>query len=110
MSARAVLVAGTALSLAVTDLWSLSATATIGPAPLPRLSRNLPADYTALAAAATGSTWTALFGVTAAAYALCFLASGLRARRRALREAAQDPGHDENEYAEAIPVPAGRQW
>lgn len=108
MSARAALASGTVLSLAVSAAWSLSATATVGPAVLPRFSRDLPGDYAALAAAATGSAWTALFAVTAAVYALCFLVSGLRARRRALREA--DLDLDEFECAEAIPVPAGRRY
>ena len=91
MTTRAALTAGTALSVAVTAAWSLSATATVGPsAPLHLTTGNLPGDYTQIASAPTGSSPWALFAVTAAIYAWCFLASGLRPRRRALREAAPD--------------------
>ena len=80
VSARAALVSGTVLSLAVTAAWSFTAALTIGPpAPL-HLTRNLPADYGQLAAAATGNA-VALFAVPAVIYALCFLASGWRRRR-----------------------------
>jgi hypothetical protein len=87
---RAAIAAGTVLSAAVTAAWALTATLTVGPAAPLRLTGSLPGDYAALAAAPTGSSPWALYAVTAAAYALCLLASGLRARRRALREAAPD--------------------
>jgi hypothetical protein len=90
MTIRDALVAGTVLSLAVTAVWSWTATLTTGPSPLPRMTGNLPGDYAQLAGAATGSSPWALFAVTAAIYALCFLASGLRSRRRVLREAARE--------------------
>ena len=80
MSIRAALAAGTVLSAAVTAAWALTATATIGPPPPLHLTRDLPGDYAQLAAAATGNA-VALFAVTAAIYALCFLASGWRQRR-----------------------------
>lgn len=89
MGTRAALRAGTVSSLAVTAVWSWTAVLTIGPASPLRLGRNLGADYAVLAAAPTGNG-PALFAVTAAIYALCFLASGLRARKRARREAARD--------------------
>lgn len=107
MTARAALTAGTALSVAVTAAWSLSATATVGPAsPLQLTTGNLPGDYTQIASAPTGSSPWALYAATVAAYALCFLASGLRARRRARREAALDP--EITEGAEVALATGGR--
>jgi hypothetical protein len=103
MTTRAALTAGTVLSVAVTAVWSLSATATIGPAaPLHLTTGDLPGDYLQLASAPTGSRPWALLAVTAAIYALCLLASGLRARGKARREAARDV--DRTEDAEAVPV------
>jgi hypothetical protein len=96
MTTRAALAAGTAVSLAVTAVWSWTATLSIGAPAAPRLTRNLPGDYAQLAAAATGSSPWALFAVVAAIYVLCFLASGLLARRRALREAAGDLDPDQD--------------
>ena len=81
MGARAALTTGTVLSLAVTSAWSYTALLTIGPVAPMHLGRDLPADYTQLAAAATGSG-VALFAVTAAVYFTCFTASGLRRMRR----------------------------
>lgn len=89
MGYRAALVTGTAVSLAVTAVWSWTAVLTIGPAVPPRFGRDLLADYASLAAAPTGNG-PALFAVTAVIYILRFLVSGLRARRRAQREAARD--------------------
>jgi hypothetical protein len=81
MSIRAALAAGTAVSLAVTAVWSYTATLTIGPPPALHLTlRDLPGDYARLAAAATGNGW-ALFAVIAVIYALCFLVSGWRQRK-----------------------------
>lgn len=84
MGLKRALASGTVLSLAASAVWSLSALLAIGTCPLPRFGRSLPADYAALAAAPTGSG-PGLFALTAAAYALCFFAAGLRARRRAVR-------------------------
>jgi hypothetical protein len=81
MTTRAALTTGTAASLAVTAAWSWSAALTIGPAPLPRLTGDLPGDYAQLAASATGSSPWALFAAVAVTYALCLLASGLRRMR-----------------------------
>lgn len=78
MSIRAALTAGTVLSLAVTAAWSWTATLTIGPASPLSLTGDLPGDYAQLATAATGSTWVALFAVTAVIYAACLLASSWR--------------------------------
>jgi hypothetical protein len=107
VSTRAALISGTAVSLAVTAAWSWTATLTEGPAAPLHLTRDLPGDYMQVGTAATGSTWVALLAVTAGIYAGCFLASGLRGRRKARREASRDPGHTEN--AEAVPV-SGRSW
>lgn len=91
MGTRAALTAGTVLSVAVTAAWSFSATLTTGPAtPLHLTTGDLPGDYLQLASAPTGSSPWTLFAVTAAVYALCFLASGLRTRRKARRGAARD--------------------
>lgn len=108
MSTRAALASGTVLSVTATAAWSWTASLTVGPAAFPRLTRSLPADYAGLAAAPAGNG-PALFAVLAVIYAACFLASGLRARRRALREAAADLDLDEDEYAEAVLVSAGRR-
>ncbi len=108
MGTRAALATGTVASLAVTAAWSFTATLTIGSPAAPDLSRNLPGDYSQLAGAATGSSPVALLAVTAVIYAACFLASGLRARRKALREAARDIDPDDTGNTEAAPVPAGR--
>jgi hypothetical protein len=78
---RAALITGTAVSLAVTAVWSYMASLAIGQAALVHLGRDLPADYARLAGAATGNGW-ALFAVVAAVYALCLLASGWRQHRR----------------------------
>jgi hypothetical protein len=81
MGARAALAAGTVASAAVTGAWSYTASLTIGPAAPVHLARDLPADYARLAAAPTGNGWE-LFTAVAAIYALCFLVSGWRQRRR----------------------------
>jgi len=84
VSARRALAAGTALSVLVMAAWSYTATLSIGPmAPLSLTRHDLPGDYAQLATAATGSSAWALLAVTAAVYALCLLASGLRRRRAA---------------------------
>lgn len=83
MTARAAVIAGTLASVAVTAVWSFTATLTIGTPAAPRLTRDLPADYAQLAAAATGSSPWALFVVVAVTYALCLFVSGWhRARGR----------------------------
>lgn len=108
MITRASLVTATVLSVAAAAVWSWTANLTIGPADPLHFTRSPTADYAALAAAPTGSAW-GLFALVAAVYALCFLAAGLRARRKALREAAIDL-HLDDEYAEAVPVPVGRRY
>jgi hypothetical protein len=108
VTARAALIAGTTASVAVTAAWSWTAMLTIGTPADPRLTGNLPGDYAQLAASATGSSPWALFGAVAVIYAACLLASGFRARRRALREAAL-PDLDDDESAEPATVPAGRR-
>jgi hypothetical protein len=107
MGARSAVAAGTVTSVAVTAAWSWTATLTISTPAGPRLTGNLPGDYTQLAAAATGSSPWALFGAVAVTCALCFLASGLRARRRARREAARDLDLEFGEDAEADPALGG---
>jgi len=82
MGARAALATGTILSFTVTAGWSYLAMLTIGPAALPHLGRDLPADYGQLASAPTGNGWE-LFAVVAAIYAACLLASGWQRYRRA---------------------------
>jgi len=84
MGARAALVTGTILSLAVVSVWSWSAALTEGPAAPLHLSRDLPSDYARLAAAPTGNG-AGLFSAVAAIYALCLLASGWRQHRRLRR-------------------------
>ncbi len=90
MSTRSALAAGTAASLAVTAVWSFTATLTISSPPVLYLTRDLPGDYMQLAGAATGSSPAVLFAVVAVVYAACFLSSGLRARRKVRREAAHN--------------------
>ena len=80
MSARAPLITGTVLSLAVVSAWSWSAALTEGPAVPLHLSRGLPADYARLASAPTGNGWE-LFAVVAFIYAACLLVSGWRRHR-----------------------------
>jgi hypothetical protein len=83
---RAALVSGTALSLGAVTAWSCMANLAVGPpAPL-HLTRNLPADYAALAAAPAGSG-IALFAVVAVIYTACFAVAGLRRMRREAAEA-----------------------
>jgi hypothetical protein len=106
VSTRAALVTGTVASVAVTAVWSYSATLSVGPAAPLHLTRNLPGDYMQLASAATGSSPWALLAVTAAVYALCLLASGLRARGKARREAVLDL--DRTEGAETALATGGR--
>jgi hypothetical protein len=108
MTVRGALIAGTAASLAVTSAWSYTAMLTISAPADPHLTGNLPGDYAQLAASATGSSPWALFAALAVTCALRFLVAGLRARRRALREAAADL--DETEYTEAVPASAGRRY
>lgn len=99
---RAAFISGTVLSLAAVSAWSWSATVTVGPAGPVHLDRDLPADYAALAAAATGNG-LALFAVTAGIYSACFFVSGLRAISRAQREASREPGYRAGDM-EAAPV------
>jgi hypothetical protein len=88
MGTRAALAAGTVLSVAACSAWSLSATATMGPAAPLHLTRNPLADYAALAAAPAGNG-PVLLAVTAMIYAACLFLSGLR---RARRERAEGGG------------------
>jgi hypothetical protein len=82
MGARAALVTGTALSLAVTAAWSWMASLTIGPADPVHLDLSRPlASYAALADAPAGNGWE-LFAVIAVIFAACFLAAGLRRYRK----------------------------
>jgi hypothetical protein len=77
------LAAGTALSVAVTGVWSIAAEATMGPAPALYLSWHHPAaSYLTLASAATGNGWE-LFAAVAFIYAACIFTAGMRSRRRA---------------------------
>ena len=62
-------------------------TLTIGTPPALDLTRDLPGDYMQLATGATGSTWAALFAVTAVVYAACLFASGWRQMHNAERNA-----------------------
>jgi hypothetical protein len=101
MGTRAALTAGTVLSVAVTAVWSWTATLAIGPAAPLHLTRDLPGDYMQLAAAPTGNA-VALFAVVAAICALCLFVSGLRARRTAWREAAGDLDRAEDAEAAAV--------
>jgi hypothetical protein len=107
MTARAALISGTVLSLAVVSAWSYTATLTIGVPPVLHLTlRDLPGDYAQLAAAPTGNGWE-LFAAVAAIYALCLLVSGLRARRKAQRETPGEPVV----YAEdAGSAPVSERW
>lgn len=104
MTVRDALAAGTVLSLAVTAVWSWTATLTTGPAAPLHLTRDLPGDYMQIAAAPTGSP-VALFAAVAAVYAACLLVSGLRARSKARRGAVHDL--DRTEVAGAVSVPGG---
>ena len=76
------LLAGTVVSLIVVGLWSVSAAASMGPAPALHLSWRHPvASYVALAAAPTGNA-AELFAVVAAIYVVCLLVAGWRGARR----------------------------
>jgi hypothetical protein len=81
MAIRAALITGTAVSMAVTAIWSYTANLTIGTPPVLHLSLNLPGDYMQLAHAATGNA-AVLFTVNAVIYAACLFVSGLRQYRR----------------------------
>jgi hypothetical protein len=82
MTARAPLITGTVLSLAVTAAWAWLSSLTIGPAgPLHLTWRHPAASYLALAAAPTGNG-PELFSAVAAICALCLLVSGWRRHRR----------------------------
>jgi hypothetical protein len=91
MTIRAAVTTGTLASFAVTIVWAGTATLTIGTPPVLHLSLRDPLrDYMQLADAATGSNGLVLFAVLAAIFALCFFLSGLRARRKAQRQASRD--------------------
>jgi len=79
--ARAALVTGTVLSLAVTSAWAWSADLTQGPAAPLHLGRNLFSDYAQLADAPSGNG-RALFAAVAAIYPACLLVSCWRRHRR----------------------------
>jgi len=79
--ARAALVTGTVLSLAVTSAWAWSADLTQGPAAPLHLGRNLVSDYAQLADAPAGNG-RALFAVVAAIHAACLLVASWRRQRR----------------------------
>jgi len=81
VSARAPLITGTVVSLAVVSAWSWSAALTEGPAAPLHLGRNLLSDYAQLACAPTGNG-AELLAVVAVIYALCLLAYGWRRRCR----------------------------
>ena len=81
MSARAPLIAGTVVSLAVVSAWSWSAALTEGPAAPLHPGRDLRSDYAQLAAAPTGNGWE-LFVVVAVIYALCLQAWRWRRQHR----------------------------
>jgi hypothetical protein len=91
MTIRAALTAGTLASFAVTIVWAGTATFTIGTPPVLHLALRDPlGDYVRLAGAATGSNGLVFFGALAAIFTLCFFLSGLRARRKAQRQASRD--------------------
>jgi len=97
---RAALATGTVLSVAVVSVWSWSANATIGPAAPLHLTRNLRADYAALASAPTGNG-IALFVVVAVIFAACLLVSRLRhARREAVERRKAERAYADAEAAE----------
>jgi hypothetical protein len=76
------LITGTVLSLIVAGAWSVSAAATMGPAPHLHLSVHHPAaSYLALASAPTGNGW-ALFAVLSVIYMLALLVAGWRQAHR----------------------------
>ena len=77
------LVAGTVVSLIVVGAWSVSAAASMGPAPALHPSWRHPvASYLSLATAPTGNA-AELFAVVAVIYAVClFTAARRRARTR----------------------------
>lgn len=99
MSLRAALIPGTVLSLATVTAWSFMAALATGPAAPVHLDRDLPGDYARLASAATGNAWE-LFAVVAGIYTACFLAYGVRRRRRE-RAASREP-----EYTDVDESPA----
>jgi hypothetical protein len=83
MGARAALITGTTISLAVTAAWAGLSALTIGPAgPIDLTWRHPARSYLLLAAAPAGNGWE-LFAVIAFIFAACFLVSGWRQYRRA---------------------------
>jgi hypothetical protein len=81
VSARAALVTGTVLSLAVTSAWAWTADLAAGPAAPLHLGRNLFSDYAELAGEPTGSGWE-LFAAVAVIYTVCLLISSWLRHRR----------------------------
>lgn len=83
MAARAALITGTTVSLAVTAVWAWMSALTIGPAgPLHLTWRHPSRSYLLLAAAPVGNGWE-LFAVITLIFAACFLVSGWRQYRNA---------------------------
>jgi hypothetical protein len=83
MGARAALITGTTISLAVTAAWAGLSAFTVGPAgPLHLTWRHPARSYLLLAAAPAGNGWE-LFAVITLIFAACFLTAGLRRYRRA---------------------------
>jgi hypothetical protein len=81
VSARAALVTGTVLSLAVTSAWAWTADLAEGPGAPLYLGRNLFSDYAELAGEPGGNGWE-LFAAVAVIYAVCLLVSSWRRHRR----------------------------
>jgi hypothetical protein len=81
MGARAALVTGTVLSMAVTWTWALTADLTEGPAAPLHLGRNLFSDYAQLADAPAGNGRD-LFTAVAVIYTACLLVSRWRGQRQ----------------------------
>jgi hypothetical protein len=105
MGIRAALVSGTVLSVAAVSVWSWTANATIGPAAPVHLTRNLRADYAALASGPTGNG-IALFAVVSVIYAACLFVSGLRRIRRETAERRET----ERAYADAEAAEHAAGW
>jgi hypothetical protein len=74
--------AGTVITIVVTALWAYSTTLTsVGPVPVPRLTRSALGDYGQLAGTVTGSVLL-MFAVDTLIYTVCFTIAGLRRMNR----------------------------
>jgi hypothetical protein len=102
---RRAVTAGTVLSVTAVSAWSYLEVFTAGPSPVLHLTRHPWADYRQLASAPTGNGLV-LFAVTAGVFTACFMVTGLRARRKALRGASREA--EQFAGIEAVPV-SGRR-